>query len=243
MFVIPAIDLKDGQCVRLRQGRAAEVTVYSNDPVAMARSWEEQGATTIHVVDLDGAFTGLLKNLDWVTRICSAVRCKVQLGGGLRSRDAVERALGSGVSRVVLGTKALSEPFLDRMLADFSDQIVVGIDARDGKVAVQGWTETTELDAFEFARKVGAMGATRIVFTDVSTDGMLSGPPLSSIGRVCVSVRGGVIASGGVSSAADVRALQGLRHANLEGVIVGKALYEKKFGLAEFVEGTDSRKA
>ncbi len=233
MFVIPAIDLKDGKCVRLRQGRAEESTVYSDDPVAMARQWEGQGATTLHVVDLDGAFTGAQKNLDWVSRICSAVRCKVQLGGGLRSRDAVERALGSGVSRVVLGTQALAEPFLDRMLADFGEQIIVGIDARQGKVAVQGWTQTTTLDAFEFARKVSAMGAMRIVFTDVTTDGMLSGPPLSSIGRVCVSVSGFVIASGGVSSAADVRALQGLRHANLEGVIVGKALYEKKFTLGD----------
>lgn len=233
MFVIPAIDLKDGKCVRLRQGRAEEVSLYSDDPVAMARHWEEQGATTLHVVDLDGAFTGAQRNLGWVSRICAAVRCPVQFGGGLRTRDAVERALGSGVARAVLGTKALSEPFLDRMLAEFSDQIVVGIDARDGKVAVQGWVQTTALDAFEFARKVGAMGATRIVFTDVSTDGMMSGPALSSVGRVCVSVPGFVIASGGVSSAADVRALKGLRHANLEGVIVGKALYEKKFVLAD----------
>ncbi|NUN93272.1 MAG: 1-(5-phosphoribosyl)-5-((5-phosphoribosylamino)methylideneamino)imidazole-4-carboxamide isomerase, partial [Verrucomicrobiae bacterium] len=154
MFVIPAIDLKDGKCVRLRQGRAEEVSLYSDDPVAMARHWEEQGATTLHVVDLDGAFTGAQRNLGWVSRICAAVRCPVQFGGGLRTRDAVERALGSGVARAVLGTKALSEPFLDRMLAEFSDQIVVGIDARDGKVAVQGWVQTTALDAFEFARKV-----------------------------------------------------------------------------------------
>lgn len=233
MFVVPAIDLKEGKCVRLKQGRAEESTVYSDDPVAMAQHWEGQGATTLHVVDLDGAFAGVQRNLDWVSRICSAVRCKVQLGGGLRSRDAVERALGSGVSRVVLGTKALSEPFLDRMLADFSDQIVVGIDARDGKVAVEGWTQTTALDAFEFARKVSAMGAVRIVFTDVGTDGMMGGPPLSSIGRVCVSVQGFVIASGGVGSLADVRAIQGLRKPNLEGVIVGKALYEKRFTLED----------
>lgn len=238
MFVIPAIDLKEGQCVRLRQGRAEEVTVYSQDPVAMARHWEAQGATILHVVDLDGAFSGKQKNLEWISRICSAVRCAVQLGGGLRTRDAVERALGAGVARVVLGTKALSEPFLDRMLAEFSDRIVVGIDARDGKIAVQGWTQTTAVDAFEFARKAGAMGATRFVFTDVATDGTMRGPPLSSIGRVCVSVPGFVIASGGVGTLDDVRAIQGLRHANLEGVIVGKALYEKKFALTEVVEET-----
>jgi phosphoribosylformimino-5-aminoimidazole carboxamide ribotide isomerase len=233
MFVIPAIDLKDGKCVRLKQGRADDVTVYSDDPVAVAKRWEAEGADTIHVVDLDGAFTGVQRNLDWVTRICGAVQCKVQLGGGMRSRDAVERALGSGVVRVVLGTKALSEPFLDRMLAEFSDSIVVGIDARDGMIAIEGWTQESGIEAFDFARKVSAMGATRIVFTDVRTDGMLSGPPLASVGRLCVSVQCSVIASGGVGSVADVKALQGLRRSNLEGVIVGKALYENKFSLKD----------
>ena len=235
MFVIPAIDLKEGKCVRLKQGKADEVTIYSDDPVAMAKHWEEEGADTIHVVDLDGAFTGIQRNLDWVTRICSSVKCRVQLGGGLRTRDAVERSFGAGVSRVVLGTKALSEPFLDRMLADFSDSIVVGIDARDGKIAIEGWTQESGMNAFEFARKVSAMGANRIVFTDVQTDGMLSGPPLTSVGRICVSVQSFVIASGGVGEVADIKALKGLRHPNLEGVIVGKALYEKKFTLKETV--------
>ncbi len=235
MFVIPAIDLKDGKCVRLTQGREDQVTVYSDDPVATARRWESEGADTIHVVDLDGAFTGTPRNLDWVARICGAVKCRVQLGGGLRSHEAVERALGAGVARVVLGTKALSEPFLDRMLAEFSNSIVVGIDARDGKVAVEGWTQKSGVDAIEFARKVSAMGANRIVFTDVQTDGMLTGPPLASIGRICVTVQGFVIASGGVGSVADVKAVQGLRHPNLEGVIVGKALYEGKFSLKETV--------
>ncbi len=219
--------------MRLKQGRADEVTIYSNDPVAMARHWESQGADTLHIVDLDGAFTGEQRNLAWVAKICGAVKCKVQLGGGLRTRESVERALGAGASRVVLGTKALVEPFLDRMLAEFSDSIVVGIDARDGKVAIEGWTQKSGTDAFEFARKVSAMGASRIVFTDVLTDGMLSGPPLASVGRLCVSVTAKIIASGGVGTVEDVKALQGLRHANLEGVIVGKALYEKKFSLEE----------
>lgn len=233
MFVIPAIDLKNGQCVRLKQGRQEEVTVYSDDPVAMAKHWELQGAETLHIVDLDGAFTGEQINLPWISKICGAVKCKIQLGGGLRTREAVERALGAGASRVVLGTKALAEPFLDRMLADFSDSIVVGIDARDGKVAIQGWTQKSNTDAFEFARKVSAMGVSRIVFTDVQTDGMLSGPPLASVGRLCVSVSTTIIASGGVGTVEDVRSLHGLRHPNLEGVIVGKALYEKKFSLQD----------
>lgn len=235
MFVIPAIDLKDGKCVRLRQGRAEEVTVYSDDPVAMAQRWEGEGAAVIHVVDLDGAFTGVARNLDLVAKICGAVKCKVQFGGGLRTRDAVERALGCGVARVVVGTKALIEPFLDRLLAEFSDSIVVGIDARDGKIVVEGWTQKSGIDAVDFARKVSAMGATRIVFTDVRTDGMLSGPPLASVGRICVSVQGFVIASGGVGSLADVKALQGLRHSNLEGVIVGKALYEGRFSVKDVI--------
>ncbi len=233
MFVIPAIDLKDGKCVRLKQGRKDDVTVYSDDPVAMAKRWEGEGATLIHVVDLDGAFSGEQKNLNWVAKICGAVKCNVQLGGGLRSREAVERALGTGVSRVVLGTKALSEPFLDRILAEYGESIIVGIDARDGKVAVEGWTQKSDVDAFDFARKVSAMGANRIVFTDVQTDGMLTGPPLASVGRLCVSVHGFVIASGGVGSVEDVKALQHLRHSNLEGVIVGKALYEEKFTLKD----------
>jgi len=233
MFVIPAIDLKDGKCVRLKQGKRDEVTVYSDDPVAQARQWETGGATVIHVVDLDGAFTGQQANLDWVAKICAAVKCPIQLGGGLRSREAVERALGCGVSRVVLGTQALSEPFLQSMLAEFKKHIVVGIDARDGKVAVEGWTQKSGADAFEFARKVSAMGAMRMVFTDVQTDGMLSGPPLASVGRICTSVQSQVIASGGVGSVQDVQALQKLKHPNLEGVIVGKALYEKKFTLRD----------
>lgn len=233
MFVIPAIDLKEGKCVRLLQGQADQVTVYSDDPVAVAKRWESEGAGLIHVVDLDGAFTGELKNLEWVTRICGAVKCRVQMGGGLRTQDSVERALGSGVKHVVLGTKALSEPFLDRMLAWHGESIIVGIDAHDGMVAIKGWTQKSGLDAFEFARKVGSMGANRIIFTDVKTDGMMSGPPLASIGRICVSFNGKVIASGGVGNAADVRAVQGLNQPNLEGIIVGKALYEGKLSLKD----------
>lgn len=233
MFVIPAIDLKDGKCVRLKQGRADEVTIYGEDPVAMALNWEAQGASVIHVVDLDGAFTGEQRNLDWVARICRAVKCPIQMGGGMRTRDAIHRALDVGVGRVVLGTKALSEDFLTQLLAENAMPIVVGIDARDGKVATEGWTHKSGVDAFEFAKKVSAMGALRIVFTDVQTDGMLTGPPLASIRRLCDSVSATIIASGGVGTVADVKALQALKAPSLEGVIVGKALYEKKFDLRE----------
>jgi phosphoribosylformimino-5-aminoimidazole carboxamide ribotide isomerase len=235
MFVIPAIDLKEGKCVRLKQGKFNEVTVYSDDPVSMAQKWEQDGADIIHVVDLDGALLGEQKNLKWVEKICKSVKPKIQLGGGIRSLESIERAINAGVRRVVLGTKALSGPFLTEALNQFKNNIVVGIDARDGKVAVSGWTEKTETDAFDFAMKVDSLGAARIIFTDVQTDGMLSGPPLVSIGKLCSSVKCGVIASGGVGKVADVNALQELQviHQNLEGVIVGKALYEKKFSLAE----------
>ncbi len=233
MFVIPAIDLKNGKCVRLKQGRAEEVTIYSDHPVAVAQRWESEGADILHVVDLDGALTGTQHHLALVAKICSAVKCKVQFGGGLRTQEAVEHALECGVSRVVVGTKALSDSFLNHLLAEFSNSIVVGIDARDGKIMVQGWTQKSNVDAFEFARKVSDMGVTRMIFTDVQTDGMLSGPPLASVGRLCVSVHCSVIASGGVGSLEDVKALQGLCHSNLEGVIVGKALYEGRFSLKD----------
>ena len=236
MFVIPAIDLKEGKCVRLKQGRADEVTIYSDDPVSMAHRWESQGASTIHVVDLDGAFTGEQRNLSWVAKICAAVKCTVQLGGGVRSQEAIQRALDAGASRVVLGTKALSGTFVQEMIAKFGASIVIGIDARDGKVAIQGWTQKSEEDAFEFARKVSSLGASRIIFTDVQTDGMLTGPPLISIKKLCVSVPSRIIASGGVASVADVKALQNLKLQNLEGVIVGKALYEKKFSLGDLLK-------
>lgn len=234
MLIFPAIDLKDGKCVRLLQGKAAEVTVYSEDPVAMALHWQEQGGQFLHVVDLDGAFSGEPKNWNWVRRIAGEIKIPVQLGGGLRSIDQIQAALEMGVSRVVLGTKATSEEFLKEAFSQFdSEKLVVGIDARDGKVAVAGWTQQTELSAIDFAKKAFHMGAGRIIFTDISTDGMLVGPPLKSIRRLCNAIPCSVIASGGVSTAADVGALRELNLPNLEGVIIGKALYEKKFTLRE----------
>lgn len=233
MFVIPAIDLKDGKCVRLKQGKFDEVTVYSDDPVDMARKWEDEGASVIHVVDLDGAKTGEQKNLPWVSKIARAVKSKIQLGGGVRSKESIVKARDAGVSRVVLGTKALAGDFVKSMLMEFNDFIVIGIDAKDGKVAVTGWTEKTSVDAFEFARQVDQFGVARIIYTDVQTDGMLVGPPLDSIKKLCGSIKCKLIASGGVGRVADVEALQNLNLSNLEGVIVGKALYEKKFSLAE----------
>ena len=237
MIIFPAIDLKDGKCVRLLQGKAEDVTIYSDDPVATARDWQKQGAEFLHVVDLDGAFSGQPKNGEWVKRMVGALDIPIQLGGGLRTLDQIREAIGMGAARVVLGTKAISEEFLRETLTEFgAEKLVVGIDARNGKVAVEGWTEETGLGAIDLAKKVSALGVVRLVFTDISTDGTLVGPPLTSIRLLCESVVCQVIASGGVSSLDDIRALRALKLENLEGVIVGKALYEKKFTLREALD-------
>jgi phosphoribosylformimino-5-aminoimidazole carboxamide ribotide isomerase len=181
-LIFPAIDLKGGKVVRLKQGRAEATTVYSDDPAAVAKRWEGDGARYLHVVDLDGAFEGEPRNWDGVRAILRAVQIPIQLGGGLRRRSQVEEALQMGVTRVVLGTKACDAPdFIGALVQDFQKRIVVGIDARDGLVAVKGWTEKTKLTANEFAQQVNRLGVQNIIFTDVSTDGMLTGPNYSAI--------------------------------------------------------------
>ena len=233
-MIFPAIDLKNGKCVRLLQGKAEEVTVYSDNPVAIAMQWQEQGGQFLHVVDLDGAFSGEPKNREWVRQIISSVPIHIQLGGGLRTLLQIREVLELGVDRVVLGTRAASEDFVRKALCEFgAEKLVVGIDARDGKVALSGWTEQTGLNAIDLAKRVFELGILRMVFTDINTDGMLIGPPLDSIRRLCAAVDCSVIASGGVSTLEDIRELRELKLSNLEGVIVGKALYEKKFTLRE----------
>lgn len=233
-MIFPAIDLKNGKCVRLLQGKAEEVTVYSDNPVAIAMQWQEQGGQFLHVVDLDGAFSGEPKNREWVRQIISSVPIHIQLGGGLRTLLQIREVLELGVDRVVLGTRAASEDFVRKALREFgAEKLVVGIDARDGKVALSGWTEQTGLNAIDLAKRVFELGILRMVFTDINTDGMLIGPPLDSIRRLCAAVGCSVIASGGVSTLEDIRELRELKLSNLEGVIVGKALYEKKFTLRE----------
>ncbi len=235
MIIYPAIDLRGGQVVRLRQGLAAEQTTYSNDPSAMARQWAGQGAKWLHVVDLDGEFDGTPKNWDSVRAILKAVLIHVQLGGGLRTRKQIEDALAMGVSRCVVGTKACESPsFLQELTAAVGERIAVGIDARDGFVAVKGWTEKTKLTAVDFAQQVDQLGIQHIIFTDVSTDGMLTGPNLPAITGMCAAVKCSVIASGGVGNAEHIQALRQLttQCRNLTGVIVGKALYDGRVQLA-----------
>jgi len=236
MTIYPAIDLQGGQVVRLHQGRADAATVYGNDPAAQARTWVEQGAKWLHVVDLDAAFAGEPRNWDSVRAILGAVKIPVQLGGGLRNRQQIADALAMGVARVVVGTKACESPaFVGELVRGFGAKIAVGIDARDGFVAVKGWVEKTALPAIEFARQISGLGAGQIIFTDIATDGTLTGPNFAAVEKVCAAVNCNVIASGGVSQAEDIRQLRALagRQPNLLGVIVGKALYDGRIKLAD----------
>ena len=239
MFTIyPAIDLKNGQIVRLHQGRADATTVYCNDPAAGARRWSEQGAQWLHVVDLDGAFGGEPRNWESVRAILGAVKIPVQLGGGLRTRQQIADALAMGVKRVVVGTKACESPdFISTLVKEFGDRIAVGIDARDGFVAVKGWVEKTALAAVEFATQISRLGVGTIIFTDIATDGTLTGPNFKAVAAVCTAVDCNVIASGGVAVAADVKQLRDLAnaHPNLAGVIIGKALYDGRIDLRQLV--------
>jgi phosphoribosylformimino-5-aminoimidazole carboxamide ribotide isomerase len=235
-LIFPAIDLKGGKVVRLQQGRADAETVYSDDPAAVAKRWEDEGARYLHVVDLDGAFGGAPRNWDSVRAILGAVQTPIQLGGGLRTREHVEAALNIGVTRVVLGTKACDSPeFISALLEDFGTRIVVGIDARDGFVAVKGWTEKTEISAVDFAQQINRLGVLNIIFTDVATDGMLAGPNYFAISGLCSAVNCNVIASGGVSGINDVRRLQRVadERPNLVGCIIGKALYDGRIDLKQ----------
>lgn len=237
-LVYPAIDLKGGKVVRLYQGRADAETVYSDDPAAIARSFEEKGARFLHVVDLDGAFSGEPRNWDSVKSILKAIQIPVQLGGGMRTREQVEEAMKMGVTRVVVGTKACGSPeFVRKLATDFGAHVAVGIDARDGFVAVKGWVERTELSAVDFARQIDELGVKHIIFTDIATDGTLTGPNYAAVRNVCAAVKCFVIASGGVSVLEDVHKLRSMTEEchNLTGVIVGKALYDGRIDLKQLV--------
>jgi phosphoribosylformimino-5-aminoimidazole carboxamide ribotide isomerase len=234
MTIYPAIDIKGGRCVRLMQGRADQETVYAENPAEVAKEFQAAGSTWVHVVDLDGAFAGEPQNLAAVQAIVS-LGLKVQLGGGMRTRAAVERALGLGVSRVVIGTRAAeSETFVAELVQAFGRKIAVGIDAKNGLVAVKGWVDTTGTAALTLARRMDALGVVTLIYTDIGTDGMLTGPNLPAQTAMLTAVKCGVIASGGVSQQNDVDSLKALArtHANLDGVIIGKAIYEKRVDLA-----------
>ena len=237
MRIYPAIDIKGGRCVRLMQGRADQETVYAENPAEVAAQFRAAGSEWVHVVDLDGAFAGEPQNLAAVQAI-AALGMKVQLGGGMRTRVTVERALQFGVSRVVIGTRAAeSEAFIGELVQAFGEKIAVGIDAKNGEVAVKGWVTTAGMNALTLARRMGALGVQTLIHTDIGTDGMLTGPNYAAQEAMLSAGNFRVIASGGVSRREDVVKLAELaqRHANLDGVIVGKALYEKRVELPDLL--------
>jgi phosphoribosylformimino-5-aminoimidazole carboxamide ribotide isomerase len=237
VIVIPAIDLKDGKCVRLLQGRKEDVTVYSDDPASMARHWEEQGAELLHVVDLDGAFTGEQKNFDKIRAIREAIDIPVELGGGIRDIERIDTLINLGVNRTIIGTSAASNPDMVREACEkYPGQVIVGIDAKEGKVAVKGWVEVTELDALEFAKHMESVGAACIIYTDISRDGMLTGPNVEAMAKMVESLDIPVIASGGVSKLDDIKSLMHIP--DVWGVITGKALYSGSMNLKDAIKIT-----
>lgn len=235
MRIYPAIDLKDGQCVRLVQGRADEKTVYSDAPSGVASSFQDQGAEFLHIVDLDGAFTGSPRNAEAIASIARNITIPFQVGGGLRSIEDVQRTMDLGAARVIIGTRAVKSPdFVSRLLEEFGpERIVLGIDARDGLVAVEGWVKTSTLSAIEFGRSMKSLGIIRCVFTDISRDGLLGGPNIESTEKMALSTGLEIIASGGVSSLENIRDLIKIEPSGVTGAIIGKALYDGKLTLKE----------
>lgn len=237
MYLLPAIDLKDGKCVRLKQGDMNRATVFGNDPAERAKSFAEQGAEWIHIVDLDGAFAGKPVNAQPVEDILKSVDVKIELGGGIRTLDSIERWLDKGVTRVILGTAALRDPeFVKSACRLFPDRVAVGIDAKDGFVAVEGWAETSAVTAIALARKFESAGVCAIICTDIARDGILTGPNLPATVALAKSVSIPVIVSGGVSSLDDIRKCKAHENDNIAGVIAGRAVYDGRFTVAQAVQ-------
>ena len=236
MIIIPAVDIKDGRCVRLLQGEMDRETVFSDDPAAMAKQWETQGAELIHLVDLNGAIDKKPRNRDTIERILSSVNAPVQLGGGIRDMKTIEGYIQMGIARIVLGTEAIRNPdFVIQAARAFPERIVVGIDARKGYVAIEGWTQTTATTAIELAKAFEDAGIAAINFTDIHRDGMQSGPNLEATRELAEAVSIPVIASGGVSSIDDIQNLLPLVPVGVQGVITGKALYSGALDLKEAI--------
>ncbi|HCI81984.1 MAG TPA: 1-(5-phosphoribosyl)-5-[(5-phosphoribosylamino)methylideneamino]imidazole-4-carboxamide isomerase [Ktedonobacter sp.] len=238
MIILPAIDIKDGQCVRLYQGDYAQVTTYDSDPVQVAVRWQKSGASWLHIVDLDGAAQGHPVNTLLLQQIRNATSHRIQVGGGLRTLEHIEHVLSIGVERVILGTIAITNrPLLQDALERYGERIVVGLDARDGKVAIEGWRETSEVKAVDLAAELSTLGVRRFIYTDIARDGSLQGPNLEGLAKMQEAIihsnsSYSLIASGGVSSLADLRVLAAL---GVEGAIVGKALYTGQIDLHKAV--------
>ena len=239
MEIIPAIDLRGGRCVRLHQGDFDRETVFSDDPIAMALQWQGQGGPRLHVVDLDGAATGEPGHLEVISAIVRAIDVPVQVGGGIRSADTASQWLEAGVDRVVIGTAAVRDPDMVARVCQRhgSERVVVSIDARDGMVALQGWTEATAVSVLELARRMADLGIERLLYTDIARDGMLTGPDLETNARLVDETGMSILASGGVSTVDDIRRLV---PTGVEGVIVGRALYTGAVSLAEAVKAVSA---
>jgi phosphoribosylformimino-5-aminoimidazole carboxamide ribotide isomerase len=236
VILYPAIDIRGGQAVRLLQGDYERETAYDADPVDAARRWAGEGAEFLHVVDLDGAKAGEPRNLETVGRIAAAIECPIQVGGGLRDAASVDAVLAAGAARVVIGTAALRDSeFLDRVVADHGERVVVSVDARGGKVSLSGWTETTDQDVAEAVAELGERGVSRFLCTEIDVDGTMEGPALRELARIAAATPAQIIASGGVGDLPDLEALSlaGALATNIEGAIVGRALYEQKFTVSE----------
>lgn len=240
MQLYPAIDLKDGQCVRLKQGEFKEITVYSQKPEEVAALWQSHGATFLHLVDLDGALAGRSVNEKVIKKIADTVSMPIEIGGGIRSEEAIESMLSLGVARVIIGTKAVENPeFIRDMVKKFGqDRIVAGVDAKDGMVAVEGWEKISGITASELCNRMKEYGVRHIVYTDISRDGMLTGPNVEYTKKLTEETGMDIIASGGMSSMEDLRQLY---RAGVRGAIIGKALYEKRIDLKEAIEAFEKR--
>jgi phosphoribosylformimino-5-aminoimidazole carboxamide ribotide isomerase len=237
MLIIPAIDLKEGKCVRLEQGLMDKATVYSDDPATTARHWEAQGAEVLHVVDLDGAFAGAPRNLDAIKAIRAAIRISVEVGGGIRDIATINALVSIGIDRIILGTAAIENPaFVQEACGRFPGKIIVGIDARDGMVAIKGWAEVTRVKAVDLAKQMQEFGVIAIIYTDIKRDGMMTGPNIEATKALAESLRIPVIASGGVHTMKDIENLLAVRCNGVTGVITGKAIYSGSLNLREAIQ-------
>ncbi len=237
MLLVPAIDLKGGQCVRLRQGRMDDVTVFSDDPVSVAKRWADEGAERIHIVDLDGAVKGQPMNIAVVEQIAAAVEVPVQVGGGIRDEETVQRYLNAGVQYVIIGTKAVNAPhFLHDLCLEFPRHIIVSLDAKDGRVALNGWAKLTGHDVIETALHCERDGVEAIIYTDIAKDGMMQGFSVESTRNLARALKTPVLASGGVSSLDDIRKLKELETDGVAGAVIGRALYQGSLDFREAIK-------
>lgn len=237
MIIIPAVDIKQGKCVRLLQGRMEDSTHYSDSPVAMAQKWEARGAELIHIIDLDGAFAKEVKNFDAIREILEGIKCPIQVGGGIRDLKTIQMYVDAGVSKVIIGSEALYNPQLVKDACKrFPGRIVVGIDARNGMVAVEGWSETSETRAVDLAREFESCGVAAINFTDIHRDGMQTGPNIEETAALAEAVSIPIVASGGVSTIEDIKNLLAIEEKGVTGVITGRAIYEGTLDLEEAIK-------